>query len=140
MLKTRQTKTRKAPPRKKTAPARMKKAAFAAAPASPFDLKSFCGTYQLSPDAVSRITGAALRTVAYWAAGKEPQRSSQQKIREMIRLFDALADQIDRKAIGAWLHRPNPAFEGSTPLQVIERGEGDRLWRMIWELREGNSG
>lgn len=32
------------------------------------------------------------------------------------------------------------AFEGSTPLQVIERGDSDRLWRMVWELREGNAG
>jgi hypothetical protein len=30
--------------------------------------------------------------------------------------------------------------KGSTPLQVIERGESDRLWRMIWALRIGNSG
>ena len=30
--------------------------------------------------------------------------------------------------------------EGSTPVQVIERGESDRIWRMIWELRGGNSG
>jgi hypothetical protein len=35
---------------------------------------------------------------------------------------------------------PNLAFEGSTPLQVVERGESDRLWRMIWELRMGNWG
>ena len=41
--------------------------------------------------------------------------------------------------IGPWLDTPNPAFEGSTPLQAIERGESDRLWRMIWELRIGNS-
>ena len=34
----------------------------------------------------------------------------------------------------------NPAFESSTPLQVIERGESDRLWRMICEPRMGNSG
>ena len=34
----------------------------------------------------------------------------------------------------------NPSFEGSTPLQVIERGETDRLWRMIWQLGTGNSG
>jgi integrase/recombinase XerD len=49
-------------------------------------------------------------------------------------------ERIRASQIGPWLDTPNPAFEGSTPLQVIERGESDRLWRMIWELRMGNSG
>ena len=60
--------------------------------------------------------------------------------REVMRLFDALADIIDKKVIGQWLQRPNQQFDGSTPLQVMERGETDRLWRMIWQLREGHSG
>ncbi len=30
-----------------------------------------------------------------------------------------------------------PAFDGSTPLQVIERGETDRIGRMVYELESG---
>ena len=97
-------------------------------------------TYHLSSEEISRVTGASLRTVAYWNSGKKPQRSSGQKLKEVTRLFDALADLITSKAIGPWLQRPNKQFDGSTPLQVIERGESDRLWRMIWQLREGHSG
>jgi DNA-binding transcriptional regulator YiaG len=96
--------------------------------------------YHLSNEALSRVTGASPRTVAYWNAGTPPQRSSAQKILEVTRLFDALADIIDKKVIGQWLQRPNQQFDGSTPLQVMERGETDRLWRMIWQLREGHSG
>lgn len=96
--------------------------------------------YNLSHEAVSRVTGASLRTVSYWNAGVAPQRSSAQKLREVTRLFDALSDIIKAKSIGPWLQRPNDAFDGSTPLQVIERGENDRLWRMIWQIREGNAG
>jgi hypothetical protein len=62
------------------------------------------------------------------------------KKRERRRLLDALADIIDAKVIGQWLQRPNRQFDGSTPLQVMERAETDRLWRMIWRLREGHSG
>jgi hypothetical protein len=104
------------------------------------DIRKLSRTYNLSNEAVSRVTGASPRTVSYWNAGTPPQRSSAQKIREVTRLFDALAGLIKAKAIGKWLQQPNPAFDGSTPLQVIERGETDRLWRMIWHLREGNPG
>ena len=58
----------------------------------------------------------------------------------MTRLRDALADVIKDETLDEWLQRPNKQFYGSTPLQVIERGEADRLWRMIAQLREGNSG
>jgi hypothetical protein len=39
--------------------------------------------------------------------------------------------------VGEWLKTPNEAFDGSTPLQVIERGESDRIWRMIYQLQTG---
>jgi uncharacterized protein (DUF2384 family) len=104
------------------------------------EVRRLSRVYHLSNETLSRVTGASPRTVAYWNSGTPPQRSSAQKIKEVTRLFDALADIIDKKVIGQWLHRPNQQFEGSTPLQVMERGETDRLWRMIWQLREGHSG
>jgi hypothetical protein len=55
-------------------------------------------------------------------------------------LCDALATVINEPSIDGWLQRPNTQLDGSTPLQLIERGETDRLWRMIWHLREGHSG
>jgi hypothetical protein len=61
-------------------------------------------------------------------------------ISELTRLRYALAQLIEEHTVGEWLQRPNKQFDGSTPLQVIERGETDRLWRMIWQLREGNAG
>jgi hypothetical protein len=96
--------------------------------------------YHLSNETLSRVTGASPRTVAYWNAGTPPQRSSAQKLKEVARLFDALSDIIKTNAISRWLQQPNKHFDGSTPLQVMERGESERLWRMIWQLREGNSG
>ena len=110
------------------------------APTEIADVRKLSRAYNLSNEALSRVTGASPRTVSYWNAGTPPQRSSAQKIKEVTRLFDALAGLIKAKAIGDWLQRPNKQFDGSTPLQVIERGETDRLWQMIWHLREGNSG
>ena len=116
-------------------------ASFSAAPPkTSADVRWLSRTYKLSNEAVSRITGASPRTVSYWNAGTPPQRSSVRKIEEVTRLFDALSDIIKGSVIGEWLQRPNKQFDGSTPLQVVERGETDRLWRMIWQLREGNAG
>jgi hypothetical protein len=47
---------------------------------------------------------------------------------------------IPSENIGPWLKELNPAFDGSTPLQVVERGEADRIWRMLYELGSGEPG
>jgi hypothetical protein len=59
---------------------------------------------------------------------------------ETRRIRSALEKLVGKDAVGRWLKEPNPAFDGATPLQVIERGETDRLWRMIHQLESGNTG
>ncbi len=53
---------------------------------------------------------------------------------------NALLDFLGNEEIPGWLQQPNPAFDGFTPLQLFERGESDRLWRMIYELESGQPG
>lgn len=62
--------------------------------------------------------------------GNNPSAAARKQLKEVAGLFDALSDVMEAQDIGAWLEEPNPAFDGSTPLQVIERRENDRLWRM----------
>ena len=52
-------------------------------------------------------------------------------------LFTALEEVVESSAINAWLTTPNEAFDGLKPLDVIERGEIDRIWQMIYQLRSG---
>ena len=103
-------------------------------------IREFCREVNITMDTFTRLVGASRRAVASWAAGSPPNRVNQRNMSEMSRLFNALAEVVPASQIGPWLDTPNSAFEGSTPIQVIERGESDRLWRMVWELRTGNSG
>ena len=59
------------------------------------------------------------------------------KLMEIDRLIEALAHVVREDFIGPWLIRPNDAFGGLKPLEVIERGEVDRLWRMVHEIGSG---
>ncbi len=86
----------------------------------------------------ARLVGRTERAVIDWESGKaQPQGLSQQRIRELERLTEALGALFDDKALGKWFDSPNPAFGGLKPIEVIERGETDRLWRMIFELKAG---
>jgi DNA-binding transcriptional regulator YiaG len=102
------------------------------------DIRHFCDSYGVSQDTFTRLTGFSPRAVAHWAQGRKPSDSTARRLTELKRIFDVLEKLISPEAIGPWLKEPNPAFDGSTPLQVIERGETDRIWRMIYELESGD--
>jgi DNA-binding transcriptional regulator YiaG len=105
--------------------------------ASTFSVKEFCGRFQIVRPDLTRLTGYSQRAVDQWAAGDKPSSAAQKQLKEVVRLFDGLADIMESNSIGEWLKTPNEAFDGSSPLQVIERGESDRIWRMIYQLQTG---
>jgi transcriptional regulator with XRE-family HTH domain len=88
----------------------------------------------------ARLTGYSERAIAAWEAGRELSEASRQRILETRRLEKALTRVMKPAAIAAWLEAPNRAFRGLKPLEVIERGEVDRIWRMIFELESGTPG
>jgi DNA-binding transcriptional regulator YiaG len=91
-------------------------------------------------ETLSRMTGFSPRAVAEWARGKEPSAPAKRAFNEMDRLLDALARLMRPKEVGQWLKEPNPAFDGSSPVQVIERGQMDRIWRMLYYAESGEPG
>ena len=85
----------------------------------------------------SRLTGFSERAIANWESGGRPDEPGLRRIRETERFQARLAEVVEPAAIPAWLDTPNDAFGGLKPLEVIERGEIDRLWNMIFYLESG---
>lgn len=79
----------------------------------------------------SRLTGYSERAIAEWESGKEQSDSSRQRLTEILRLQRALLNVIPAEQIGTWLLLPNDSLDGFKPLEVIERGEIDRIWRLL---------
>jgi hypothetical protein len=96
--------------------------------------------FRMRQPMVVRLTGFSPRSVAKWSEGVLPSPKQEKALVEMDRLLDGLARVMQPEQIGHWLKSPNPAFDGSTPLQVVERGELDRIWRMLYDLESGQPG
>jgi DNA-binding transcriptional regulator YiaG len=107
--------------------------------AGAISVKGLASRYGISYDTLTRMTGFSLRAVSNWSQGTKPSSSTARRLTEIKRLFAALEKLVSPEAIGPWLKDPNSAFDGSTPLQVIERGETDRVWRMVYELESGEA-
>ena len=51
-----------------------------------------------------------------------------------------LSEVVDPDSLGAWVTTPNEIFDGLKPIEVVERGEIDRLWELVYRLRAGLPG
>ncbi|NKB23663.1 MAG: helix-turn-helix domain-containing protein [Kiritimatiellae bacterium] len=85
----------------------------------------------------ARLLGISERSLAGLEQGKKPTPPMQRKIRELIRLYEALVKVVHADFVSGWLQEPNTAFNNLKPLEVVERGETDRIWKMIYYLESG---
>ena len=87
----------------------------------------------------SRLMSISERSLAdYETNKKEPSDAVLRKMRELERLVAELQKTIDPVFLRKWLMEPNSAFDKFKPIEVIERGESDRIWQMIYFIRSGN--
>jgi len=110
-----------------------------AVPAPPA-IDEIAGKFGLRQNMLSRLTGFSLRAVAGWSNGEPPSTPVRRALIEMDRLLNSLARLMKPTDVDRWLKEPNPAFDGSSPVQVIERGQTDRIWRMLYFLESGEPG
>ena len=87
-----------------------------------------------------RVVNVSERTIAKVEANAEQVEKLRRPYNEIYRLHNALSEVIDPEALGGWFMSPNKASGGLKPVEVIERGEIDRLWEMVFRLRSGMPG
>jgi DNA-binding transcriptional regulator YiaG len=97
------------------------------------------GDFGLTRKTLARMTGLSERTLASWETGAKLGEAAQRHITAIERLLHALAAVVHKEAIADWLDKPNDAFGDLKPVEVLERGEADRLWRMIYFLGSGTA-
>ena len=99
-----------------------------------------CANGALAGEVLSRVLGVKVRTLSELEQGQEPTEQVRRRITEAERLQKALEEVVRKDAIAGWMLTPSEAFEGSRPIDLIERGEVDRLWAMVYDLALGQPG
>lgn len=95
-------------------------------------------SFGISRSDFARVVNLSERSLATHEKSAAVPPSVTRRIEEALRLLEALKEIIGKaETVTAWLTTKNRAFDNSTPLQVIEKGESDRLWQMVYEFRTG---
>ena len=85
----------------------------------------------------ARLMGCSERALANWETGRPIQDIYKSRLNELRKLYDELAEVTEPESIGAWFAAPNEEFGGMKPIELIERGEMFRIWRMVFFLKSG---
>jgi DNA-binding transcriptional regulator YiaG len=85
----------------------------------------------------ARMTGFSIRAISGWEGGRPLSETALRRVKEMKRLRDALVDGLDPRFIPQWLDTPCEGLAGLKPVEVLERGEADRLWRTVFLIGSG---
>jgi hypothetical protein len=83
------------------------------------------------------MTGFSVHAISGWEAGRPLSEDALRRIEEMKRLREALADGIRPEYIPQWLDSPCEGLGGLKPVEALERGEIDRLWRTVLLIGSG---
>jgi DNA-binding transcriptional regulator YiaG len=100
------------------------------------DLRKSLGITQKT---FAQLISSSPRAVAKWEAGERPGGQTKRTLAELRRLHSGLSGVMKKDFIAEWLSTPNSAFDDLKPIEIIERGESDRLWRMIYYLEAGEA-
>jgi hypothetical protein len=85
----------------------------------------------------ARLTGFSVRAIAGWEAGRPLGEAGRRRVHEIKRLRDLLAGGMRPEFIASWFEAPCEALGGLKPVEVLERGEADRLWRVALLIGSG---
>jgi DNA-binding XRE family transcriptional regulator len=91
----------------------------------------------LSPAAFARLLGASERSIRQWEDGDEPGEAHSRLLKQLERIYLAAKKVMKPQSIGKWFESPVEGLGGLKPREVIERGEHDRVWRLLFAVESG---
>jgi len=87
------------------------------------------------------LIDVSVRKLSDLESGRTPLcERDQRRLKEIEELTRNLAEIMPETAVGDWLKRPNAAFGGFKPLELLHRGEVARLYEMVYMLKAGIPG
>jgi transcriptional regulator with XRE-family HTH domain len=106
------------------------------APIQPRDLRE---AFRLSRERLARLIGVSAKTIERWEArptrpARDEARERMAKLREIAELGAAV---YTRERLGDFMVTPLAEYAGLSPLQLIERGDADRVLAALAADYEG---
>lgn len=100
------------------------------------DIRRIARILRTSQEGLGRMLNVSTKTAHRWMKGARPRPKPElERLSQIISLLlEALPNE---DAIRSYLTHPNPSFDGDTPMNLLVRGEFDRVAADIQAVQEG---
>jgi uncharacterized protein (DUF2384 family) len=106
-------------------------------PSRPFSVADVIRRLGISQEVFSHILNVSVRTTNRWIRNRTRPRSKPELDR-MARFVSQLEETLSKPdAIRAYLQHPNPSLGGEKPVDLLARGQFDRVESDLQALQEG---
>jgi len=85
----------------------------------------------------ARLVGVSERTVADWERAATPSASAQRALKELGSVVLACERVMKPEFVGPWLVTAHTSLDGFKPIELIERGETERVLRALFFVEAG---
>jgi CheY-like chemotaxis protein len=90
----------------------------------------------ISQEVLGRVLNVSSRTVHRWLKGSHPRRNRElDRLLGIVTLLERTLPTTD--AIHTYLQHPNPQLGGDTPIDLLTRGDFDRIESDLQAIQEG---
>lgn len=87
---------------------------------------------------IARVLGTSSRSVTRWQSARSvPRRDSEERLLELKAVVDLVRGVLREEPARLWLRSPDPDLGYEKPLDVVARGEYQRVIDSIMTLAEG---
>jgi DNA-binding transcriptional regulator YiaG len=91
---------------------------------------------KMSRDDFCRLLNISVRTLADVEYCKNQGEKLRRPYAELARLCLALVQLMPNEALRSWFTLPGSRCDGMKPVELIERGEIDRLWELVFRAQQ----
>lgn len=92
----------------------------------------------ISAREVAQLLNTRPETLSRWRVGRsEPQPKSRDSLLHLWWLTDQLAELYNPQEAHIWLFSPHRILDGERPVDLIQRGDTERVLKIIAQLKDG---
>jgi len=93
---------------------------------------------KISAREIAQLLNTRPETLSRWRGGTtDPQPRHRDTLLQLWWLVNELSELYDPSDAHLWLFSPHKLLNGERPVDLIQRGEGDRVLKIITQLRDG---